>query len=186
MDSGAFERLMHGSEQEIASSYRVYRPLFVRFITRAFRCLPDRAEEIYPEAFSIVYFNIRKGKLTAPLKSTIQTYLNSTGWNLYHRRYLDKYQRDKLTLDHIDHVIDTTSIVDEALMQKERAIQVRQVLEKIGDPCKSILTEIYLQESSYKDIAVMMDVPESTLRKRKFDCLAKLRKLMILQKTELG
>ena len=178
MDSEAFVRLKEGSEKEIGTLYQAYRAAFVRFIAQSFPGSPGRGEELYPEAFGIVYFNIRNGKLTAPLRSTLQTYLNSTGWHLYHRRYLDKYHREKLALDQAEHEIDTTALVDEALLQKERASFLRTFLHQLGDPCKTLLMEIYFHETNYKDLSMKLNTPEATLRKRKFDCLEKLRRII--------
>lgn len=178
MDSAAYDRLKHGDDQDIGLLYRQYRPGFVRYISKAFHSPASRSEELYPEAFSIVYFNIRNGKLIAPLRSTIQTYLNSTGWHLYHRRHLDKYHRDKIDLTYAEREPETGQLVEEAIIQQERATQVRNLLIRIGDPCRSLLTEIYLHETSYKDLAMNMQAPEATLRKRKFDCLEKMRRLL--------
>ena len=185
MDNEVYEVFKSGSDLDIRSLYQFYLPAFVNYISKTFKCDKAQARDMYPEAFSIVYFNIRKGKLTPPLKSSIQTYLNSTGWNLYHRRYMDKYQRDKLPLENIETEPETKSMVDEVLMQKERSQHVHSLLEKIGEPCKNILVQIYIYESGYKDLSVAMNVPEATLRKRKFDCLAKMRKLMDELKLEL-
>jgi len=183
MESDAFKRLKHGNENEIRALYPTYRSSFVRYIAKAFQCPPSRAEEIYPEAFSILYFNIKHEKLTTPLKSTLQTYLNSTGWNLYHRRYFDKYQRDKAELSEL--LPETQVLVDAAIIQQERAIHVRKLLDAIGEPCKSLLYQIYFDESSYKEIASNTDIAETTLRKRKYDCLEKIRRLLDQQKLDL-
>lgn len=178
MDSEAFVRLKEGNEKEIGILYKAYQSAFVRFIERSFLGSPGRGEELYPEAFSIVYFNIRNGKLTAPLRSTIQTYLNSTGWHLYHRRYLDKYNREKLAIDQAANEPDAVMLVDEALLQKERATLLRNCLQHLGDPCKTLLMEIYFHETAYKELSLKMNTPETTLRKRKFDCLEKIRRLI--------
>ncbi len=185
MDSNAFERLKYGSEHEIASLYQAYLSSFVKYIGKEFRCPPSKAEEIYPEAFSILYFNIKDEKLTTPLKSTLQTYLNSTGWNLYHRRNLDKYQRDKIESDPSELLPQVKNMVEEAFMQQERAHHVRELLDSIGEPCKTLLYQVYFNETSYKELALNMDIPEPTLRKRKFDCLGKLRRLIDERKLEL-
>jgi RNA polymerase sigma factor (sigma-70 family) len=177
MDAESFERLEKGSEQDIRSLYQVYFQPFVRFIRQTFRCNTERANDLYPEAFSILYFNIKQGKLKPPLKSTIQTYINSTGWHLYHRRYFDKYQRDKLPEDQLVDHFDVKTMADTALMQKDRAVHVKKMLDTIGEPCKTVLMEIYFAETTYKNLAIQMELPETTLRKRKFDCLAKMRLL---------
>jgi DNA-directed RNA polymerase specialized sigma24 family protein len=185
MDAESFERLEKGSEQDIRSLYQVYFQPFVRYIRQTFRCTSERATDLYPEAFSILYFNIKQGKLKPPLKSTIQTYINSIGWHLYHRRYLDKYQRDKLPLDQLAENVDVKAMADVTLLQKDRAVHVKKMLDTIGEPCKTMLMEIYFSETNYKDLSVKMELPEATLRKRKFDCLAKMRRLFDDFKFEL-
>ena len=185
MDEEAFIRFKQGSEKEIESLYKAFHSAFVRFIDQSFHGPADRGEELYPEAFSIVYFNIRNGKLTAPLRSTLQTYLNSTGWHLYHRRFLDKYHREKLSIEFIEHEADTHQLVEEAIVQKERAAQLRKYLTQLGDPCHTLLTEIYFNESNYQVLSVNMNSPEATLRKRKFDCLEKLRRIILTHQPDL-
>jgi RNA polymerase sigma factor (sigma-70 family) len=185
MDSEALTRLKHGNEQEIRNQYDALHRAFVRFVCKSFSCPRSRAEEIYPEAFGILYFNVRQGKLIAPLTSKLQTYLNSIGWNLYHRRYLDKYNRAKSDSEIPDHIPETQPIVDDALIRKERAVHVRGLLEKLGEPCRSLLYDVYYHEKSYTEISVTMALPETTLRKRKFDCLGKLRKLIDSERLEL-
>ena len=177
MDAESFERLEKGSEQDLRALYQLYFQPFIRFIRQTFRCTSERAMDIYPEAFSILYFNIKKGKLKPPLKSTIQTYINSTGWHLYHRRYLDKYQRDKMPMDQLEDRFDVKEMADTALLQKDQAVQVKRMLDTIGEPCKTMLMEIYFSETTYKDLSLQMNIPEVTLRKRKFDCLARMRRL---------
>jgi RNA polymerase sigma factor (sigma-70 family) len=185
MDAESFERLEMGSEQDIRSLYQLYFQPFVRYIRQTFRCDSERAMDIYPEAFSILYFNIKQGKLKPPLKSTLQTYINSTGWHLYHRRYLDKYQRDKLPMDQVADNVDVKAMADAALLQKDRALHVKRMLDTIGEPCKTMLMEIYFSETTYKDLSLQLDIPEVTLRKRKFDCLVKMRRLFDEHKLDL-
>jgi DNA-directed RNA polymerase specialized sigma24 family protein len=185
MDSDAFERLKYGGEKEIRILYEAFLTAFVRYISSAFRCSQSKAAEIYPEAFSILYFNIKQGKLAGPLTSTMQTYLNSTGWNLYHRRFLDKYNRDKVLSDPSELTHPSRSLVDEAILQQERAFYVRAFLEKLGEPCKSLLYQVYYDERSFGELSASMALPETTLRKRKFDCLGKLRKMMDNYKLDL-
>lgn len=185
MDSDALQRLKDGNETEIRGQYMAYKDSFVRYVSTAFRCDRRAAEDIYPEAFSILYFNIQNEKLKAPLYSSLQTYLNSIGWNLYHRRYLDKYNRDKAAAEVSETVFESKEFVEEALIQQDRAIHVRRLLNELGDPCKSLLYHVYYDEKSYHELATQLSVPEATLRKRKFDCLGKLRKLFDENKLEL-
>jgi RNA polymerase sigma-70 factor (ECF subfamily) len=178
MDEEAFERLHIGRDDDTRYFYEHCRPGFRTFICHSFKCTPHQSEELYPEAFSILYFNLQSGKLTPPYRSTMQTYLNSVGWHLYHKRYLDKYNRSKMPEEMIEDRPDLSLIVDEALLQKEKAQHVHRMLEMVGDPCKTILRRLYLDEVPYKELAVAMNTNEPALRKRKFDCLGKLRKLM--------
>ena len=185
MDGDTFEKVRNGHEETIRLQYEQALTPFVGFIRKTFHCEAQRGMDIYPEAFSIFYFNIRSGKLTAPLRSSAQTYINSIGWHLYHRRYLDKYNRERLSLDAVNEHASGNLMVDEAFLQNERAVFVRKMLNQLGDPCQTILTHIYLLEKSYSELAQSINMEEATLRKKKFDCLTRLRKLYASLKIEL-
>ena len=184
MDEEAFDRLRNGNDSDARSLYGKYRQGFVTYICHAFQCRAQQAGELYPEAFSILYFNLHSDKLTTPYRSTMQTYLNSIGWHLYHKRFLDKYTRGKVSMEQMKDYVEESSMVDAALLQKEKAHQVRMMLDRIGDPCRTILQHVYLDESPYKVLAEAMNTNEAALRKRKFDCLGKLRKLITELKLE--
>lgn len=158
---------------------------FCKYIMVTFKCSYQRAMDIYPESFSIMYFNIQRGRLAVPLRSTLKTYLCSVGRHLYYRRYLDRYSTGKADEVDQDQTMQVGATVDGALMMKERAGQLKSLLRQLGDPCKSLLEQVYYKDVSFVALSERYDTVEGTLRKRKFDCLKKLRALIKTNKIEL-
>ncbi len=165
---------------ELNKYYKKYRPAFEQFISRYFiNANNNQAYEIYPEAFHIMYINIRKGKLKAPLKSTLQTYLFGIGKNLYHKRFLGK--NITITSDSEDwkEIPDCSDLIEEQTRNEEHKDLVKQLLSQISKSCQELLTLIYLKGYANDAVAEEMNIPtEGAVRKRKFICLKKLRDLL--------
>ncbi len=177
-DEGLLASLKSGDQKTLEKMYSALQDDFCRFIVSTFKCDYQQARDIYPECMSILYLNIRRNRLAPPLRSSLKTYLFSIGRHIYHRRNLDKYNTHKMAYPAEMEVSQVSDMVDDAMLKKERARQLRELLHKLGDPCKSLLEKVYFEEISFVVLSEQQGTPEATLRKRKFDCLKKLRKLI--------
>ena len=177
-DEMILERLKASDEKVLRELYALWQGPFCRHVARSQQSTLDRAREIFPESFGILYFNIQNNKLVPPLRSSLKTYLLSIGNNVYRRRYQDKYHRVKENLDQVTGDFSCEHAVERAFEKNERADNLRRLLDTLGDPCRALLMEVYFEEISYADLQRRYDVAEGVLRKRKYDCLKKLRQLI--------
>lgn len=184
-DERILSTLKNGDEKQLAELYQSYQDNFIGFIVKLYQCDRNRAIEIYPESMSEMYFNIRNGKLEAPLRSTLKTYLFTVGRYVYSRRFLDKYHKSVGTYeDHIENE-EIYEHGDRNMILKERAKMVNLILSALGAPCDNLLRRIYFDRYSYEAISAEMETKEGVLRKRKFDCLKKFRRLLNERNIEL-
>jgi RNA polymerase sigma factor (sigma-70 family) len=172
------QQLQSGDKAVLKELYQQWEPEFLRFIIRRFQCDMEDAREVYPETMSRFYFNCIDGKLTAPLSSSLKTYVFGIGKNLFHKRFLDKY-REKTQLDEeFPDAGQKAEVLDLYEYQEQKKL-VQQLLERIGDPCKKLLELIYIHDYVNEAVAEEMNIPsEGAVRKRKFDCLKKMRNLI--------
>ena len=69
--------------------------------------------------------------------------------------------------------------MDDRAEQQAQAELVRRLLAQIDTGCREILEMVYLRSFAMEAVAERLGLAsEGAARKRKFDCLQKLRKLM--------
>lgn len=174
-DELRLEQLSQGKERVWQTIYDDIRDPFRLFFLKNSSLDPDQAIELYQEAMVVFHKNVVRGKLVAPLKSTLRTYLIGIGKMLYLKKSGKKIDA------WIDEIPDQAvqPIVEDKAERKEQAELVRRLLERIGEPCKQLLTLVYIKGYVMEAIAEEMNFPsEGAVRKRKFDCLKKIREMV--------
>ena len=71
----------------------------------------------------------------------------------------------------------STPMEDEILEQNETSLQLRQAIAKLGDPCRRLITELYLEDESpsYEDISVRLGMPMGSIGPTRARCLDRVR-----------
>lgn len=178
-DEQELEQLKIGDDLLVKRAYFKRKEISVAFIMNRFSCEPQIAEEIYVEAFSRFYIAVKKEKLAAPLRASLQTYLNTVGKNLY----LDKFTKANKFIKNERPTDEFPIVGEEAWMNKKHdadanAELVGKLLDAIDEKCKKLLEMAFLRGFDRKAIAENLGIKNlGTLRKRIFGCLEKLRKL---------
>ncbi len=177
-DESQLLKLKDGDKKLLQQLYNEWREPFLLFIIRRFQCSMESAEEIYPETMSRFYFNIVDGKLSTPLESSLKTYAFGIGKNLFYKRFFNKYT-EQTVLDNEFPDAGQKAEVLELYEYEDQKQLVKQLLNAIGEKCRTLLELFYIKGFSSEAIRVEMDIPtDGAVRKRRFDCLKKLRNLM--------
>lgn len=175
------ESVKNKDSKVLEQLYDEYRKPFVLWSSQLYQCNDEDAIEIYQKAFTIFYFNVQKGKLTK-LTSSVKTYLFSIGKNLFREKFRDKHNR----LVNLDDVSNTSivqetvnnDILDDYQHNHQKRI-VKALLNEIGDPCKTLLHLIFIQNYSVDAVVREMNYSdERVVRKRKSLCLKKMREMV--------
>ena len=166
-----------GDDIFLKKLYEQNRPGFLRWFQANHQITEDDAVDLYQKSFTIFYFNVKDEKITS-LNSNISTYLYGIGKNLV--RELFREHKGRASLDEIPE-IDTAS--DELFRLEEAAHQksmVKNILEKLGDPCRSILLLYYFKNFSMDSIASELGYKnEGVVKKKKCLCLKKIREELL-------
>ncbi len=169
-------KIRQGEQKVVRQVYEVHREAFASFLQKQYNVGRQNALEVYPLSFSIFYFNIKNQKLKPPLQSTLRTYLFSIGKNVF-RKEMKKLKPLSVKDEGFDEAVNAD--IEQWYENKERARLVRRLLGRIDEPCRKLLSLIYIQEYAFDAVAREMNLNNTgTVRKRKFDCLKKLRKLL--------
>lgn len=145
-----------------------YRIEFIQWLCGRLGCDQELAKDIYQQSILIFYENIQSGRLTL-LTSQVKTYLFSIGRNKYYEAVREQKKSDDFKPEDIDD-----ESLPEELLQK-----VETNLERLGEPCRSLLVEYYYHKRSMEQLVVMFDYKNAdSAKNQKYKCLERLRKLM--------
>ncbi len=67
---------------------------------------------------------------------------------------------------------------DQQLMTSERMSQIRQALDRLGDPCRDVIELRYFGDLSYDEIAVTLKLNPKTVSSRLSKCLDRLETMV--------
>jgi len=171
------EEIKNGDNNQLAVIYREYRSEFIAWITSNYSCSRDEARDVYQVSILALHENILNNKLQQ-FQSSIKTYLFAVGKN----KFLEFKKSDARFIRESDSsTIDLEEVSTWEYEEKEQKLQVTEKsLEKLGDPCKSLLELYYFHGMSMEEIAGRLSYKNSTTAKNlKCKCLVRLRKIFL-------
>ena len=135
----------------------------------------DDAQDIFQEAMVVLYEKVRTGSFE--LNCQLKTYLYSVSKRLWLKRL---QQNSRLWSQEIDP--ETTIQVDEEIATHEKRDAefelMSQAIQRLGEPCKSLLEAYYLKKMNMQDIALQFGYTNSdNAKNQKYKCLMRLKKL---------
>ncbi len=173
------ESIKNGDKKELAELYKAYRNEFVGWASGHFQCSKEEARDIYQASIITFYDNIMREKLQQ-LNGSVKTYLFAIGKNkiMELRR---AYKKFDLTKDVQN--MDVEDLPDNLKQQKEKHLQIVQdSLDKMGEPCRTMLELYYYHEAGLDELAEMLHYKNSdTVKNLKSRCLVRLRELVMLE-----
>jgi RNA polymerase sigma factor (sigma-70 family) len=129
---------------------------------------------LYQDAVVVLHRKVSNGDLVAPLKSSLKTYLFGVGKMLYRKQNGQTAKWE----DEIPEIAIPPSVEDK-IAREERAIWVTHLLNQLDEKCQDLLRKVYLEGYTMEMLAEELQLSGAgAVRKRKFDCLNRLRKLV--------
>lgn len=176
-DQEKIDRLKNQDEALCREIYDQYRGDFIQWAWHHYHLDEDELINIYQEAITRLYFNIYSEQLVE-LKVSLKTYIYAIAKNLIHN-HLKKHGRVERYEDYLSEELEgfrQDEIVQPEQEISARAQKAREILEHLGEPCKSILRLAYLKKLSNELIAYHLNYKnEETLKVVKSRCLKAIR-----------
>jgi len=140
---------------------------------------PDDARDIFQEAMIVLYEKASSGSFE--LTCQIKTYLYSVCRRLWLKR-LQQMQRFNPSATDINEVVSVEEELEVHEKRNSDFLVMESALNKIGEPCKSILEAYYLQKKSMPEIAAVFGYTNADNAKtQKYKCLVRLKKIFFSQ-----
>jgi len=166
--SDIVEQIKQDGDRVLTDLYTRYRTEFIQWLCGRLGCDAELAKDIYQQSILIFYENIQSGKLTT-ITSQVKTYLFSIGRNKYYEAVREQRKGEAFVPENSD---------DESFPE-ELLQQVEANLDRLGEPCRSLLIEYYYHKRSMEQLVAMFDYKNAdSAKNQKYKCLERLRKLM--------
>lgn len=172
------EGLAANDRQAIEAIYRENYPMVQAFILNN-SGNGDEARDIFQEAMIVLFEKAVSGSFE--LNCQLKTYMYSVCRRLWLKR-LQQLQRYGSLVENVEETI----AVEEDLEMHEKyntdLVLMETAMNKIGEPCKSLLDAYYIQKKNMQEIATDFGYTNADNAKtQKYKCLLRLKKLFFAQ-----
>ena len=152
---------------------RFYKPLYLYALT--FLCDEEQAKDITGGVFQTVWEMLREGSLTPDDRQAVG-FLYTT----VRHRCLDKLRHDKAIDRYTRLQVGTTPLgTEEEVMEFEQRIQqVKEAIERLPEPERSILKCTYFKRMTYQETAELFHTSVNMIHKRMSIVFKMMRKML--------
>lgn len=183
-DEALLEGIRNEEETALAYLYKLHYPMILHFVQNN-SGTDDEAKDIYQEAIMVFYEKVREQQLE--LNCQIKTYLYSICRRLWLKRLALKNRFSGMVTDS-DAFIQVEEEVAESEEKELKFQKMGDALVLLGEPCKTLLEDFYLQDLSMQSITEKFGYTNAdNTKNQKYKCLMRLKKLFFtLYKTEVS
>jgi len=170
-----------GKRDALDKLYTTYRTEFLKWMQHSFSCQEDDALDIFQDSIIVVYEHIKSGKLEV-LSSSLKTYLFAVG----RRVFLNKNKSKKPKTNNIEDYVHLEGALDTNKELNDRQKIMLALLNKLREPCRSIIYLFYYKRYSLEAITETMNYSSTDVVKtQKVRCM-KMFKKIVTQKYKKG
>ena len=177
-----FEAIRTNKDRVIGEYYVGLKYEFIKNISSRYSCIDkEYLEDIYQESFAELGEKIISGKLTEDMLNVpVGAYLYGIGKIVAHKyvKIRDLISigetADEETPNDIPDIIEE----DSTLSQEDKEL-IREYVDRVAEPCSSVLRMFYFDEYTMFSIAKLMGYKsEDVAKSRKNKCMTKLKELI--------
>lgn len=155
--------------------YKSHFPMVLNFILNN-NGTEQEAGDIYQEAIIIFYKKIRDN--TFELNCKIKTFIYSICRRLWFNTLKEKKIQINRILDIENYIIIDKNEENEILDNTRNFRIMNKSLVKLGEPCRTILIDFYINSISMKEIMLKMGYANTgTAKNQKYKCLQRLKRI---------
>ncbi|WP_129715776.1 RNA polymerase sigma factor [Pedobacter sp. SYP-B3415] len=166
--------ILNNSDETLNKLYLGYFPMILQFILNN-NGDEDDAKDVFQESVIVLYNKIKSGDFE--LSSKLKTYIYSVCRRIWLKRLAQNHKKTTNISDYEDVLVvdDDLEKHDE---QDQRLMKMNEALEGLGEPCKTIIQDFYLNNLSMQDISEKFGYTNTDNAKtQKYKCLQRLKKI---------
>jgi RNA polymerase sigma factor (sigma-70 family) len=173
-DEEILSALKRGEDNALNLLYKTYYPMVVHFIVSN-NGTEQEAKDIYQESVIVLYENLQIPGFELTCK--IKTYIYSVCRRLWLKKLAEKSR-------YVGKIEDFESFIpfvkeDADIEEKDMQFKVmKQALEKLGEPCRTILQDFFIHNFTMQQITEKMGYTNTdNAKNQKYKCLMRLKKI---------
>ena len=174
-DRALVEAVLSRSPVAFEALVRAYQGLCWRVIHRMVRH-PEDTRELCQETFLRVHRHLRQYRFESPLRSWIaQVAYSIAARHLKRKRLLIAEPEGTEDADSVMAQVSDRFDLEAAYADAELTSQLRAAIEELGPVQRTVLSMYHLEEMSIGEIAMIVGLPEGTIKSHLFRARARLR-----------
>jgi RNA polymerase sigma factor (sigma-70 family) len=172
------EGLANEDKTSIEQIYREHYPMIQSLVLNNTGTVDDAAD-VFQEAMIVLFEKSKTGNLE--LHCQLKTFIYSICKRLWLKR-LQHQQRFTAQNDHLEETIPVEEDIEIHEKRQNDFSIMETAMNKIGEPCKSLLEAYYLKKKHMQEIASDFGYTNADNAKtQKYKCLVRLKKLFFAQ-----
>jgi len=172
--------VLAGERRALEQLYSHYFPPIRTMILRN-SGTEDEAKDVFQDAVCVLY-----DKVTSSEGFSLTSQLNTYLYAICRRLWLKELKANSRLTGELGYVEEEASLeMDLALHQEkeEQFERMQSALEKMGEPCRGILTDFYIKNLSMQEISEKFEYTNAdNAKNQKYKCLQRLKKLYFNKK----
>lgn len=134
----------------------------------------DDAKDIFQDAVFLLIKKVEDSSFQ--LTSKLSTFLFGIGRNLW----LKKLTKKDVDKDALKVETEFEALPEEDHLKLERTKKMKLCIDKLGEPCKTIIVQFYFLKSTMEEIAKLLNYTnDNNAKNQKYKCFKRLQKMML-------
>lgn len=175
-DEDFVDGIITGDRRVMELCYLQYFPM-VRSLVLHNNGSEQDARDIYQDAFVIVHEQLKFEGLKIQCK--LKTYLYSVCRRLWLKElYLKNRIKSVVQINDLDEFLEVEDVAIDKVILENRFLTMEQSLEKLGEPCATMLKAFYIKKQSMEEISELFGYTNAdNAKNQKYKCLKRLKKI---------
>ncbi|MFA6469829.1 MAG: sigma-70 family RNA polymerase sigma factor [Bacteroidota bacterium] len=174
-DAKILNMMKEGDDEALVILFRRNTNAITSYVLRNNGSEED-ADDVLQDSVIILWERVRSGRFEQTAK--LSTYLYAVAKNVWSRKRMRKMREPAMEFENDLFSSDEQSQLD-AMIETERSQSIAAAIEKLGDPCRTLLTLYYWEELPQEEIAQKMGFANAaTVKSKKYSCKKMLEKIL--------
>lgn len=173
-DSEIVLGILNDSKVTLEHLYSSYFPMILQLVIKN-NGNEDDAKDIFQESIIVLYNKVKAGNFE--LNSKLKTFLYSVCRRLWLKR-LNEQSKTSRNIHDFSELIPVEEDLEKHEEKNRQFILMDLALKQLGEPCKTIIEDYYLQNRSMQEICEKFGYTNADNAKtQKYKCLQRLKKI---------
>ncbi len=173
-DADFLEGLRSGNSEILSALYRKYYPPVLKLIITNSGS-EEQARDVYQEAVIVLYENAQAPGFE--LTCRLQTYIYSVARRLWLKQLKNKGKTVLFKDEDENELAEVSADVDQHSEKEKELSHMEQSLEKLGEPCATLIRDFYIGRLSMEEISEKFGYTNTDNAKtQKYKCLQRLKR----------